>query len=97
MFFYYRKNGIVVMKSEEKLDCDFDYVEITPNTGEKKKIDNNWLMKVNVGKLEFEEPQHLKEENKKITAQKINNDLEKATTQTELKNIIKDLLKLYGN
>ena len=89
MFLYYRKNGEVVMKSEEKMDTPFLVLEVNPD---EDKVKENWKMKVNDGQVEYEKPQYIKDK-EKPSAEELKEKVEKAKTINEMKDIIKLLIQ----
>ena len=91
MFFYF-KNNRVKMISEEKLDCDLEFIKKTPTILEKEKLEQNYIIWVKDGKLEWETPQHIKNKEKPTTEQ-LKDLVEKAKTVDDIKNVIKLLLQ----
>jgi len=91
MFFYTRKNGEVVMRSEQRIQTDLIEFEKNPTNAEKEKLKENWKAKVKDGKLEMEKPQHVKDQ-EKPTVEELKELTVQAKDITDLKAIINKLL-----
>ena len=91
-YFYYRKNGEVVMTTSKKMKTPFLCIKKTPNKAEREKLKKNWKLRVKKGKLNLEKPQWEKDE-EKLTPDKIKEMVDNSNNIDELKEIIKLLIK----
>lgn len=84
------------MRSEGRIGTELPYFEYTPTEEEKELIEQNFNLSHDKGKLKFEKPEHiLQEENKKTkmrTIDQLKEDLKKAKNEADLKAIILTLL-----
>ena len=91
MYIYYRENGDIVMRSEKKIDTHLPFKEITPTEEEETKFKENWIPKVERGKVKFEKPEHIKKK-ERLSVEDLKVMTGKAKTVNELKDIIQLLL-----
>jgi hypothetical protein len=92
----YRKDtGEVKMTTDGNIEYDhniFSEKIITPNADEKDKIKQNWKGKIKDSKLILEKSDNIISKEKSDRRITLKDDLEKATTIKELKQIILELI-----
>ncbi len=88
MTYLYYKDEQLKMMSETPIETELDFIEKNLTKEESEKIKNiNWERKIENGELVFEKSQAVLDKETKI------DEINKATTITELKEILLNLIK----
>ena len=89
----YREDGRVLMMSEGKNDIA-DRLTCKQFTIDEDKVKQNWIMKIEKGKLKYEKPPHVENKEKKELIEDKKKKLSKAKTLDEVKQIQNEIIDL---
>ena len=83
------------MHSQGKNETDLPFIEMNPTPEQLDMIEKNYEMYVRNGTIHFEEPQYVKDENKKKKMEKMKDDLMNPTLPvTEIRKILLSFIQL---
>ena len=94
LFFYRPATTEVVMYCEASGNItDLPFLEVVPTAKQKMMMELNYEIYVRNGKLHFEIPPYIKNEEKQKRIEKTREDLVNATTFSELRKILLEIIK----